>query len=154
MEKNHYPKFFWMLLVSFIVMHVIMYLNVNDADHIYFSATRLYMTILMIAAMAVIMLLMMPHMYKNKLMNGIIVLSSIVVFVLAFIGVHRQIFIGDRAYLKGMIPHHSIAIMTSEHADIQDPEVRKLADSIISAQQREIHQMQDILNRMDNSPAQ
>ncbi|RYE25135.1 MAG: DUF305 domain-containing protein [Sphingobacteriaceae bacterium] len=149
MEKSNYKKFYLMLLVSSVIMYVVMYLNVNDIDHVYFSLTRLYMTVLMITAMAVVMLLMMRQMYNNPRTNVIILSVSIGIFILALIGVHRQTFVGDRAYLKAMIPHHSIAIMTSENAHLQDPEVRRLADSIISAQKREISQMQRILKRTE-----
>jgi uncharacterized protein (DUF305 family) len=44
-----------------------------------------------------------------------------------------------------MIPHHSIAILTSERATLDDPRVRKLADGIITAQRREIAEMKALL---------
>ncbi|MFD2146085.1 DUF305 domain-containing protein [Mucilaginibacter antarcticus] len=149
MEKGNYKIFVWMLVLSFIIMYGVMFLNVDQADHIYLSMTRLYMTLMMVAAMALLMLTMMRMMYKNRKLNIIITLSSIAVFILCLVGVRTQTFVGDVQYMKGMIPHHSIAIMTSKNANIKDPEVRKLADGIIAAQEKEIAQMKKILIRLD-----
>jgi uncharacterized protein (DUF305 family) len=66
-----------------------------------------------------------------------------------FTALRTQTPVGDEQYMKAMIPHHSSAIMTSENANIQDPELRKLADDIIDAQKREIAQMKAILDRLD-----
>ena len=147
MEKGNYKTFVLTLLCSFIIMYGVMFLNVDQADHIYLSMTRFYMTLMMTAAMALLMLAMMRMMYKNRKLNVIIMLSSIAVFVLSIVGVRTQTFVGDVQYMKGMIPHHSIAIMTSKNANIKDPEVRKLADGIIAAQEKEIAQMKRILAR-------
>jgi len=149
MEKTHYRKFALMLALSFVIMYAVMYLNVNEADHIYLSMTRFYMTLLMICPMALVMLVAMRSMYKNKTVNTIIVVCSIAVFGLALAGVRTQTLVGDVQYMKGMIPHHSIAIMTSTRADIKDPEVKKLSQGIIEAQEREIAEMKRILARMD-----
>ncbi len=149
MEKGNYKTFILMLILSFFIMYAVMYLNVDQLDHIYLNITRLYMTLLMVSLMALLMLGIMKMMYKNKKLNTIIVLSSIAVFTLALIGVRTQTPIGDVQYMKGMIPHHSIAIMTSKHAHLKDPEVKKLAQSIIDAQEKEIAEMKRILARMD-----
>lgn len=138
-----------MLILSFFMMYAVMYLNVDQLDHIYLNITRLYMTLLMVSLMALLMLGIMKMMYKNKKLNTIIVLSSIAVFTLALIGVRTQTPIGDVQYMKEMIPHHSIAIMTSKNAHLKDPEVKKLAQSIIDAQEKEIAEMKRILARMD-----
>jgi len=138
-----------MLIISFILMYAIMFLNVEDASHIYINMTRFYITLLMICAMAVLMIVMMPMMYANKTKNTIVVISSILVFVFAFIGVHKQAGIGDIQYMKGMIPHHSIAIMTSQNAHIKDPRVRKLADGIIKTQQKEIAEMKAMIDSLE-----
>ncbi|GAB2976441.1 DUF305 domain-containing protein [Mucilaginibacter puniceus] len=150
MKTNSYKIFFITLAISFILMYAVMYLNVEQADHIYISMTRLYMTTMMITVMAVLMLVTMGTMYKNKRLNLGITVVSIVVFALSLAGVRAQTFIDDVQYMKGMIPHHSIAILTSKNADIKDPEVRKLADGIIAAQEKEIAEMKKILARMDN----
>src|SRR5690606_416851 len=149
--KNNYTTFFLMLGGSFIAMYITMYLNTYAIDHVYFSLTRFYMTCLGISAMAVIMLLFMLKMYKNKKKNIIILMGSLVLFTGALVLVRTQRpIIGDVLWMKAMIPHHSIAILTSERADIKDPEVKKLADDIIKAQQKEIEEMKAMIKRMKN----
>jgi len=148
-KENPYRRFFLMLAVSFVVMYVVMYLNVYELQHVYFSLTRFYMTVLMITPMALIMLGFMQHMYQNKQRNVLIVLGSVVVFVAALTMVRAQTLVDDSRWMKAMIPHHSIAILTSERANLQDPEVRKLADGIIETQQREIGEMQQMLHRLN-----
>ncbi|QHS57330.1 DUF305 domain-containing protein [Mucilaginibacter sp. 14171R-50] len=148
MKNGNYGKFALMLAASFVLMYAIMFLNVNEPDHIYINMTRFYMTLMMIAAMAVLMLVMMPMMYPDKRKNRALVIVGIVVFGLAFAGVHRQVGISDVQYMKGMIPHHSIAIMTSENAHITDPRVRKLADGIIATQEKEIKEMKALIDSL------
>lgn len=140
-----------MLAVSFVLMYGIMFLNVNEPDHIYLNMTRFYMTLMMISAMAVLMLAMMPLMYPDKRKNTWLILSGVLVFMLAFFGVHKQAGIGDIQYMKGMIPHHSIAIMTSENAHIKDGRVRKLADGIIKTQVREIKEMKALIDSLQKA---
>ncbi len=151
-KNNKYTIFFLMLLASFFAMYITMYLNTYEIDHIYFSLTRFYMTCLGISAMAVIMLLFMLGMYKNKKKNAAIILGSIVLFSTALFLVRAQKpIVGDVLWLKAMIPHHSIAILTSERADIKDPEVKKLANDIIEAQRKEIGEMKSMIKRLNNA---
>lgn len=149
--KNNYTKFMIMLAGSFIAMYITMYLNTYQFDHVYFSLTRLYMTCLGIAAMALIMFFTMRKMYRNKKKNVSIVVGSILLFVTAFglVRVQKPI-VGDILWMKAMIPHHSIAILTSERADIKDPEVKQLAEDIIEAQRREIEEMKKMIERLQN----
>ncbi len=150
-EGKKYTKFILMLACSFIAMYITMYLNTYALDHVYFSLTRFYMTCLGISAMAIIMLLFMIKMYNNKKKNIAIILGSIVLFTAALILVRTQKpIIGDVLWMRAMIPHHSIAILTSERADIQDPEVKKLANDIIEAQKKEIEQMKMMLERLED----
>ncbi|WP_271855603.1 DUF305 domain-containing protein [Patiriisocius marinus] len=148
---SQYTKFFLMLGSSFIAMYITMYLNTYEFDHVWFSLTRFYMVCLGIATMAVIMLLFMLSMYKNKKKNIAILIGSAVLF-LGALGLVRdqKSTVGDVLWMKGMIPHHSIAILTSERADIKDPEVKKLADDIIKAQKKEIEEMKRMINRLQN----
>ncbi|WP_207632711.1 DUF305 domain-containing protein [Foetidibacter luteolus] len=149
MNGMSYKKFTIMLIISFIIMYVVMFLNMDNIDHYHTSATRLYMSILMVAPMAIVMMLMMGKMYPNKKRNAGIVIVAIVVFIVTLIGLRTQTPISDVQYMKAMIPHHSSAIMTSKHANIKDSEVRQLADSIIASQEREIRQMEAMLDRME-----
>ncbi len=137
-----------MILVSFIFMYGIMFLNIVELNHFYISINRVYMALLMASAMAVIMMAMMYNMYPHKKKNNWIMGISLVFFAIIFAGIRTQTPISDVQYMKAMIPHHSSAILTSENANIKDPEVRKLADGIIEAQKKEIAEMKAILKRM------
>ncbi|RMA66515.1 DUF305 domain-containing protein [Ulvibacter antarcticus] len=149
-KKSTYSKFLLMLLASFIAMYITMYLNTYEVDHVYFSLTRFYMSCLGIATMAVIMFLFMKHMYTDKKKNIAILAGSAILFFGALFLVRSQKPIGDVLWLKAMIPHHSIAILTSERADIKDPEVKKLADEIIEAQKKEISEMKAAIKRLQD----
>lgn len=152
MKGSSYGKFFWMLGLSFIAMYITMYLNSYEFDHVYFSLTRFYMACLGISAMAVIMLSFMLKMYKNRKKNLGIYIGSALLFVSALGLVRAQApIVGDVLYMKAMIPHHSIAILTSKRADIKDPKVRELADGIIKAQEKEIAEMKKYIKRLENS---
>ena len=146
---NPYTKFVLMLAASFVAMYITMYLNTYEIDHVYFSLTRFYMTCLGISAMALIMFFFMKKMYKNRKKNTAILLGSMFLFGSALFLVRAQKPIGDVLWMKAMIPHHSIAILTSERADIQDPEVKKLANDIIEAQRKEIGEMKEMINRLE-----
>jgi hypothetical protein len=140
-----YVRFGLMILTSTVVMFILMYLNTYALEHVFFSETRAYMAIVMGATMAVIMLGYMLGMYKNMPLNIAIFIGSVIVFVLSLWLVRSQVTVSGQSYLRAMIPHHSIAIMTSERAQIRDPRVRKLADEIIEAQRREISEMQYLI---------
>ncbi len=127
-----------------------MYLNTYEFSHIFFSETRLYMTILSTCVMALVMLGFMLHMLKNRLMNIIIVSVSVLVFITSFVFMRYQTTIDDVDYMEGMIPHHSIAILTSERAKISDPRVRELADEIIEAQKKEIAEMKKLIEDLED----
>jgi hypothetical protein len=147
--KNNYTKFLLMMTTSFIIMYGVMFLNVDKPEHVYISTTRVYMTLLMVAPMAVVMLGFMWKMYENIKVNVIILMVSAVIFAAAFFLLRSQSLIGDVQYLKGMIPHHSSAILNSEEATLRDPEVKQLAEEIIKAQEEEIAKMKAILERME-----
>ncbi len=149
MQGMTYKKFTLMLSVSFIVMYLIMFLNIVDINHFYISATRIYMALLMAASMGVIMMLMMGNMYPDRKTNTGIIIGSILVFGLILAALRTQTPISDVQYMRAMIPHHSSAIMTSENANIKDPEVRKLADGIIAAQKKEIAEMKALLIKLN-----
>ncbi|WP_347340354.1 DUF305 domain-containing protein [Phenylobacterium glaciei] len=147
-----YGRFAAMIATSTIIMFGLMYLNTFMLQHVRFSETRLYMALLMGAVMAIVMMLFMLKMYENKRANMAILAGSVVVFAISLWLVRSQETVGDVAYMKAMIPHHSIAIMTSERAHIKDPEVRKLADGIIDAQIREIAEMDRMIARLEAKP--
>lgn len=145
-----YARFAAMIATSTIVMFGLMYLNTLEFDHVFYSETRTYMAIMMGAAMAIIMLGYMSHMYANKRTNIGIFVGSAVVALLALWLVRSQASIDEVSYMKAMIPHHSIAILTSSRADIEDPRVRKLADQIIESQRQEIAEMKMLIAELQN----
>jgi hypothetical protein len=130
-------------------MFILMYLNTYLWDHVFWSETRVYMAILMGATMAIIMLAFMLSMYDSKALNAVIFLGAAVVFAGALWLVRSQVTVADTSYMRAMIPHHSIAIMTSSRADISDPRVRKLADEIIYAQDKEIAEMRYLVSDIE-----
>ncbi|WPE22688.1 DUF305 domain-containing protein [Shinella zoogloeoides] len=148
-----YARFCFMIAVSTVVMFGLMYLNTFAADHIFYSQTRMWMALLMGAAMVIVMLSFMWSMYPNRMVNVAIVVVATVVFGLSLWLVRSQETVDDVSYMKAMIPHHSIAIMTSGRAHIKDPRVRKLADGIIEAQVREIKEMKQLIAELQTNPA-
>jgi hypothetical protein len=148
-----YGRFAAMIVTSTVVMFGLMYLNTYALDHVTYSQTRTWMALLMGAVMAIIMMLFMWSMYKNKTTNAAIIAASVVVFAASLWLVRSQETVYDISYMKAMMPHHSIAIMTSERAHIRDPRVRKLADGIIEAQVREIAEMKSLIADLEAHPA-
>ncbi|MBE0377651.1 DUF305 domain-containing protein [Pseudoalteromonas prydzensis] len=148
---SQYLKFFLMIATSTLVMFVLMYLNSYQLSHVFFSETRTYMAIYMGAAMAVVMLLFMLNMYKDKKKNSVVLGVSIISFVGALFLVRSQITVNDQSWMSAMIPHHSIAILTSDRANIKDKRVQELATNIIEAQRREIKEMQWLLNDIEKN---
>lgn len=148
-QMNPYVKFTLMILTSTVVMYIMMYFNTNEWNHIYFSETRAYMALYMGAGMAVIMLAFMANMYKKTKLNLMIYGLSVIMFAVGIWGVRSQATVNQVDWMKAMIPHHSIAILTSTRADIEDPRVRQLADDIIEAQKREIKEMQALVEELE-----
>jgi hypothetical protein len=144
-----YGRFFAMIATSTVVMFVLMYLNTYALDHIFFSQTRMWMALYMGAVVAIIMLAFMLGMYSNKRVNLAIVAGAAVTFALSLWLVRSQETIDDLAWMRAMIPHHSIAILTSERADISDPRVRALSDAIIEAQLSEIAEMKRYITNIE-----
>ena len=140
-----YGRFAAMVAVSTLVMFGLMYLNIYALSHIYFSETRAYMAVVMGAAMAIVMLGFMWGMYENRAANWAILVVSAGALAVALWLVRSQATVDDASWMRAMIPHHSIAILTSERATLEDPRVRKLADGIIAAQRREIAEMKALL---------
>lgn len=140
-----YLKFAAMIATSTVVMYALMYLNVYSIDHVYWSETRAFMALIMGATMAIVMLLFMWGMYANTGLNIAILAASAVVFAGSLALVRSQATVEDVAWMKAMIPHHSIAILTSRRATIADPRVKDLAGRIIEAQEREIGEMKSLI---------
>jgi len=147
-----YWRFAAMIATSTVVMLGLMYLNTYASDHVFWSETRFYMALIMGATMAVIMLSFMLTMYRDQPVNAAIYASAAIVLMLSLYLVRSQVTVQDESWMRAMIPHHSIAILTSERAAISDPRVRKLADKIIEAQRLEIAEMKALITEMNGGP--
>ena len=154
-KRRMYVRFGLMIATSTVVMFVLTYTNAFSIAHVRWSEERFYMALLMGGAMALVMLAFMRSMmYKDRTLNLIVVAAAVVLGGTALYLSRSQVLVDDQAYMKGMIPHHSIAILTSERADIDDVRVRELADAIIKAQRREIKEMDWLIDDIEqNGPA-
>ncbi len=144
--KTNYTRFFAMIATSVVVMFVLMYVNSYEViGHARLSVMRMYMVVIMGASMTAIMLGYMFSMYKNKKANVAILVGAVLILASAIWLMRSQAMIGDVEYMAGMIPHHSIAILTSDRATLDDLRVQKLAEEIIAAQRAEIAEMEWLL---------
>ena len=148
---GNYWRFMAMVATSTAIMFGLMYLNTYELDHVFWSETRFWMTFVMGGMMMIVMLLFMWGMYKDKTKNFIILGVGALVFAVALWLVRSQATVNDEEYMAAMIPHHSIAVLTSSRAEITDPRVRKLADSIIEAQVKEIAEMKLLIEDIERN---
>ena len=154
-DSNHagssYTRCLAMVGTSTVIMLGLMYLNSYQFSHVRFSETRTYMALYMGGMMSLVMIAFMWGMYKDKAKSWMIVAGSALLFCVALFLVRSQATVQDRAWMKAMIPHHSIAILTSERAEIEDVRVRELANEIIEAQRREIAEMEWLIQDIKNN---
>ena len=148
-HQSKWPTFAAMIATSIITMFVLKYSNVYETGHIWFSQTRMWMALMMGMAMIVIMLGFMWGMYRTFLTKVLVMVGAALGFALFLFLARSQATVDDQAYMKAMIPHHSIAVLTSRRAQISDPRVRELADAIIEAQVKEIAQMELLLEDIE-----
>lgn len=151
MGQMKYATFAKMIVAGTIIMFGLMYLNTYSTGHLYFSETRAYMALIMGATMSIVMLAFMWNMYPSKTVNAGIIAASVAVLLGALWLVRSQATVDEVSYMKAMIPHHSIALLTSERATITDPRVRKLADGIIASQKKEIAEMEAYIRELEAS---
>lgn len=149
MMPMSYRRFAAMVATSTVVMYGLMFSTALELRYVWFSQTRCWMALYMGATMAVLMLAFMRAMYPNRRTNAVIFAGSAVLFAVALLLARSQRTVGDVAWMKAMIPHHSIALLTSERAHLADPRVRKLADDIIAAQRREIAEMEGLIRDLE-----
>lgn len=148
---GNYWRFMAMVATSSAIMFGLMYFNTYELDHVFWSETRFWMTFVMGGMMMIVMLLFMWGMYRDKTKNYIVLSLGALVFAVALWLVRSQATINDEEYMSAMIPHHSIAVLTSSRAEISDPRVRKLADAIIKAQVKEIAEMKLLLEDIEKN---
>ena len=149
MMKHSYLSLGLQTLVSGIIMYLVMFVMIDRVDSFYNNLNMLYMTLMMVAPMIALMILAMPHMFKSKAANVMLVVLSFAAFFGSFALIRTQTTIGDTAFLRSMIPHHSGAILMCEKASLSDPEIVTLCGNIIKSQRDEIDQMKAMLARLN-----
>ncbi|MGE0774764.1 MAG: DUF305 domain-containing protein [Sphingomonadaceae bacterium] len=149
MMKNAYASLALQTLVSGVIMYLVMFVMIDGLDSFFNNLNMLYMTLMMVAPMVVLMILAMKHMFGSRTANLTIIALSLIAFLGSFVLIRTQTTIGDRAFLRSMIPHHSGAILMCREADLRDGQVKRLCDQIIESQRREIDEMKAILDRID-----
>ena len=149
MGKQMYPRLAIMLVLSFIAMYVLMYAMVNIAENALPSFNQLYMAGLMTAPMAVLEIALMGGMYPDKRLNGAILIGGVLLLGLCWVAIRQQAGIGDRQFLRSMVPHHAGAILMCNEAKLSDPEVKALCAAIVTSQQGEIDLMKAKLKSLE-----
>lgn len=142
-----YKEFAIELAIDFVIMYLVMYTMIASLDHFELNINNVYMTLMMVAPMAVVMLIGMRSMFPSTRLNWSVVVAAAAVFLASFVAMRTQAAVGDEQFLRSMIPHHSGAILMCEQSAITDPEISALCDQIIQSQKAEIAQMQAILKR-------
>jgi uncharacterized protein (DUF305 family) len=135
------------LAIDFVIMHFVMYTMIASFEHLYLNINNVYMTLMMVAPMAVVMLVAMRSMFPSRRVNLAIVAAAGVVFVASYFAMRTQAAVGDEQFLRSMIPHHSGAVLMCEQSAITDPEIKALCQQIVRSQKEEIAQMQAMLKR-------
>lgn len=149
-EQQHgsYRELMVELAVDFVIMYLVMYTMIDTLQDFYLNINNVYMTLMMVAPMALVMLIAMRSMFPSKRMNLAVGVGALLVFAVSFVAMRTQGAVGDEQFLRSMIPHHSGAILMCEQAEITDPEISALCDQIIESQRKEIAQMKAILVRL------
>jgi uncharacterized protein (DUF305 family) len=147
MVRRHYLLLGINLALSLAIMYVVMFAMIASWGEFIQNINFLYMALMMWAPMGALMLLTMPMMYPKRKLNMAIYAMFGLAFILSTVGIREQSLVGDRQFLRSMIPHHSGAVLMCTKASITDPEIRELCNSIISSQTSEIDQMQAMLAR-------
>lgn len=147
--SNHYKKFALMIVLSFIAMYILMYAMVDSFSNVVPNVNQFYMAGLMTMPMVIIELVVMGGMYMKKKLNAAIIATGFIALIGFFLCIRQQAAVGDKQFLKSMIPHHGAAILMVEKASLNDPEIEKLAQDIITAQQAEIAQMKAKLKELE-----
>ena len=137
------------LTIDFVIMYLVMYTMIATLDDLHFNLNNVYMTLMMVAPMTIIMLVAMRSMFPSRRTNIAIGVGAALVFALSFAGMRTQAAVGDKEFLRSMIPHHSGAVLMCQRASLKDPEILSLCKDIVTSQKAEIEQMEAILERLN-----
>lgn len=144
-KHNPYLLLLISLGLSYVTMFGLMYSMADRWSHVYLNLSNVYMTGLMAGSMLPIMLATMPGMFKNRKMNAALWASAVVILALFWVLLRSEAGVGDRQFLRAMIPHHSAAIQMCHESALSDPRVKKLCEGIVASQTREIEEMKALL---------
>lgn len=147
MKHHHYKHLIVTTLINAVIMYLVMYTMIAGLPDFYNNINQVYMVLMMAAPMVIIMLIDMKSMFTEKRLNIILHVAAAALVILGFIGMRTQAAVGDSQFLRAMIPHHSGAILMCREANISDPEIQALCQTIMKSQQAEIDQMKAILAR-------
>jgi uncharacterized protein (DUF305 family) len=151
MKHAHYGKLFLMAALSFVAMFILMYAMVDSFGNVYPNVNQFYMAALMTAPMLVLELVLMGSMYENKTLNAVIIVASLAALALFWGLTRNQTAVGDRQFLKSMIPHHAGAILMCNEATLTEPGTKDLCKRILASQEAEIREMKELLRKTEKS---
>ena len=153
-NPNHslamYKRFALMAVAMFVAMYFIMYAMIDGLQNLIPNINNLYMTLLMVSAMLIIEIWIMKGMYQNKKINWAIITVSLAIGIFSWFGIREQLFVGDKEFVKGMIPHHAAAVLMSEKAKLTDTELIELQKNKLETQAKEIELMKRKLKEFEN----
>lgn len=144
-----YKKLAIMIVLSFVAMYTLMYSMVDVFANVIPNINQFYMAGLMTMPMLIFEIVIMGGMYRNKKLNYILLGAGLILLIVFFMGIRQQTAVGDKQFLKSMIPHHAAAILMGKEASVTDPEIKELIGNIITSQQAEIDQMKSKLKELD-----
>lgn len=144
-DMKPYLRLLVALSISYVVMFAAMFSRVNVLDNVFLGLNQVYMAGLMVAPMLLIMLTVMGSMYKNKRLNAVLLVAGVALTALFWMLVRTQAGIGNRQFLRSMIPHHAGAILVCEESSLTDPRIEELCRQIIDSQEREIREMKMLM---------
>lgn len=145
MDMKPYRRLAMSLAASYVVMFAVMFARVNAVENVLLSLNQAYMAGLMVSPMLLIMLATMWGMFPNRKLNLALVATGVVLTAVFWTAVRTQAGVGDRQFLRSMIPHHAGAILVCRQASLSDAQVRELCGEIIASQEREIREMKGML---------
>jgi uncharacterized protein (DUF305 family) len=142
-----YASLAGMIAVSFVAMFALMYAMVDRWANVLGNVNQVYMAALMTGAMVIIEFAFMGAMYPKAGANRAILAGAVIVVIASWFGIREQWGVGDRQFLRSMIPHHAGAVLMCGKSPVGDPQIRALCEGIIRSQQEEIRQMQAMLEK-------
>ena len=148
-HQGSYLRLILMMVLSLVAMFVFMYAMVDVLTNAVPNVNQFYMAALMAAPMLVLEIVLMGKMYPRKGLNALLVGLGLLLALGFWLAIRAQIGVGDRQFLKSMIPHHAGAILMCERASIESPKIKALCQEIVESQQKEIAQMRSLLTELN-----